>query len=309
MKTYEGLVILGAPRSGTTLLRRLLNAHPQVACPGETNLLAACARFLHGETTPHGVEFGVVAGLRSLGIEEPALLERMRDFALGFLRDYAQAQGKPVWAEKSAFSSFHLDEVERLIGEHARFIVIVRHGLDVVCSLDEFVDKVGGFPPDLHDYVRNHPYPHEAYAAAWRDLTNALFDFTARHSENAHQLRYEDLVEDPEAEMRSLCEFAELPWEDSLIAQALAESADGGFGDWKTYARNSIDDRSVGRWQSLPDPMIRHLAGICNDTLERCGYDPVHADQSASDAGHRYELGMLLQRLKSGDSGASEPQE
>ena len=48
---YEGIIVLGAPRSGTTLTQRLLAAHPQIACPPETYLLRACSRFLHEEKT------------------------------------------------------------------------------------------------------------------------------------------------------------------------------------------------------------------------------------------------------------------
>ena len=57
-----GVAIVGFPRSGTTLLRRLLNAHPDLDAPGESYLLSACARFVHGDRVIDGVEAGGAAG-------------------------------------------------------------------------------------------------------------------------------------------------------------------------------------------------------------------------------------------------------
>src|SRR5262249_42673199 len=106
---HDGIIVMGAPRSGTTLLRRILDAHPDIACPGETNLLAACARFLHSETIAEGVDIGVLAGLEFAGFAEDAVLEALREFAFGFHREYAKRQGKPRWACKTAFDVFYWD--------------------------------------------------------------------------------------------------------------------------------------------------------------------------------------------------------
>ena len=66
----QGIVILGMPRSGTTLLRRLLDVHPAICCPPETNLLGAAARFLREETFAGGMAIGVLSGLSFAGIAE-----------------------------------------------------------------------------------------------------------------------------------------------------------------------------------------------------------------------------------------------
>src|SRR4051794_475101 len=87
MSAYDGVVILGFPRSGTTLLRRLLNAHPALCCPPETNVLNACGRFLAEHDIARGLKIGAVAGLAYSGIPEADVLGRLRALAFGLFAD------------------------------------------------------------------------------------------------------------------------------------------------------------------------------------------------------------------------------
>jgi protein-tyrosine sulfotransferase len=108
---YEGIVVLGVPRSGTTLVRRLLNAHPRIACPPETNLLSAAARFLAEQRFAGGLSVGVIPGLDFAGFSEAEVLERFREFLFSFWREIARRAGKARWAEKTAVDVFHLDAI------------------------------------------------------------------------------------------------------------------------------------------------------------------------------------------------------
>ena len=141
---HAGIIILGHPRSGTTLLRRLLGRHPNIACPGETHILSACARFLHTEETADGVDLGVLAGLYYAGFSDEDVLTKLREFAFSFPQDYAKRESKTRWAEKTAFDSFYIDEIEKFCGNHAYFIGMVRHGLDVAVSTKEVVGRASG---------------------------------------------------------------------------------------------------------------------------------------------------------------------
>ncbi|PRQ06551.1 sulfotransferase family protein [Enhygromyxa salina] len=304
MSGKPGIVVLGSPRSGTTLLRRLLDAHPNIACPPETYLLSAAARFLHADQFAAGLRIGVLDGLSFAGFEEAEVLARLRGLTFGFLRDYAERVGKPRWAEKTAFDAFHLAEIRRLCEGHVKFICIQRHGLDVAVSLRDLVDKTGGYVQELHDYVRRYPEPLEAMARAWIDTATAIAEL-ADSSEDAISLRYEDLSADPAAQMQRVFEFLDEPWDDELVGRALAGTGQVGFGDWKTYARSSVDRSSVDRWRSLPEPVQVKLAQICNPTLERLGYARIESDDDEDDADaarRRYEFGLLLNRMKNEDS-------
>lgn len=294
----SGIVVLGSPRSGTTLLRRLLDEHSNIACPPETYVLSGAARFLHEEKFAQGLRIGSLFGLSYAGFEESEVLERLRSFAFGFFEDHAKARGKTRWAEKTAFDAFHVPAIRKLCEGHVRFICVHRHGLDVASSLVELVQRSGGYVEELHRYLSRYPQPLEAFVRAWVDTAGAIEDL-AQEDEGALSIRYEDLVSDPQSTFRKVLDFVEEPWEDGLIERALGSSERVGFGDWKTYAKAAIDTSSVGRWKTLPQATQKHLAEICNPLLKRLGYDAVdNVDEDDEDARRRYELGLLLGRLK-----------
>jgi protein-tyrosine sulfotransferase len=296
----EGTIILGAPRSGTTLLRRLIDAHPNIACPGETNVFSACGRFLRSERIAEGVGIGVLDGLGYAGFSTGEVLTRLRELAFSFHRDYAKRQRKPRWASKTAFDAFYIDEIEQLCGDSAFFVCIQRHGLDVACSIEELCNKNGAYLKELHDYVVRYPRILEAFAHVWVDLAQSIDAFVKRHPDNAVLVKYEDLLAQPDETMARIMARIGEEWDPALVGRALEKREGIGLGDWKTYGRESLDPSSVGRWKKLSRDTISRLAGICNATLKLCGYDPieVEADRNPKEARRRYEVGLLLQGLK-----------
>ena len=294
--------MLGAPRSGTTLLRRLLDAHPAIACPGETFLLKSAARFLKGETIGHGVDYGVLGGLEAAGFCGEEVRARLRQMTFGFLEDIADRAGKPRWATKTAVDSFYLDEIDGLFGEHAYFVCVIRHGLDVIASMKEFSDEMQGYIEELHRYVRRYPRPLEAFAHAWVDVTGGLQSFAFRHPGNAVLIRYEELVRDPEATLRPVMELVGETWDQRMIEAPFQAARVDGIGDWKAYKRGSIDDSSVRRWRNLPAGAVDQVAGIVGPTLQACGYPPIEPTPD-DETKRKQELAKML--MSAGRGGES----
>jgi len=301
----EGIIIIGTPRSGTTLLRRLVDAHPHIACPGETNVFTACGRFLRSERISESVGIGVLDGLGYAGFSTGEVLTRLREFAFSFHRDYARRQDKPRWAAKTAFDAFYLREIEQLCGAQAAFVCIQRHGLDVACSIQELCNKNGGYLRELHEYIVRHPMMLEAFAHVWVDLSQAIDAFAKRHAENAILVKYEDLTVQPDRTMTQIMQFLGEAWEPGFVERALRKREGVGLGDWKTYGFTSVDASSVGRWKELSRDTISRLAAICNATLTLCGYDAVQLEpeRSPEETRRRYEVGVLLQGLKAKSEG------
>jgi protein-tyrosine sulfotransferase len=297
--SFEGLIVLGSPRSGTTLMRRILDAHPEIACPGETNVFTGCARFLQSETLAEGVDVGVLSGLQFAGFPEKEVLDRLREFALGFFREFASKSGKRLWAAKTAFDIFYLPTIEKLCTGHTRFLCIQRHGLDVACSLKDLCDTNGVYLSELHEYIKRHPRPLEAFCHVWVDLNRSLRDFAERHPHDALLLRYEDLVANPEPMLRRIADFAGVAWDEQWVEKAMHKSSDIGLGDWKTYTKSTVSTESVGRWKSLSAYTVSMMGRICNPMLELSGYEPVpvEAERTTEDARRRYELGLRLKTM------------
>jgi hypothetical protein len=283
-----------------------LDAHPNIACPGETGLFSACARFLRSDEIAEGVKIGVRTGLSYAGFSEDEVLDRVRELAFSFHRDHALRQKKARWAEKTAFDAFHLAEIEALCGDHAYFVCVQRHALDMACSLVELCDKNGVYLPELHEYIKRYPQPLHAFAHVWVDLTTAIRAFANRHPENAILIRYEDLVSEPEATLRSILAFIGEDWAGDLIHSAVKHRENLGLGDWKTYSKDSVEKTSVSRWKQLSRSTVTKLGAIVNPLLVESGYEPVPTEGASPGdevARRRYELGLAVNAIKRGPAG------
>jgi hypothetical protein len=299
--SYEGIVVLGVPRSGTTLVRRLLDAHPRICCPPETQLLSACSRFLEEAQFAGGLATGAVSGLGFSGYSREDVLGRLREFAFAFFREIAARAGKPRWAEKTAQDVFHLDAIEALCGARCRYVCVVRHGLDVACSIAELSAKMQRVLPELHEYLKRHAVPLEAYARAWIDGNERLLAFAQAHPDWCLQSRYEDLLADPATELARVLDFlGESEPTAPLLQRAFAKIPAPGLGDWKVYETQGVQGDSVGRYRSLDDWTLGHLAAIANPMLQRLGYAAVTPPKTASAeaARHAYELGRAVVALQ-----------
>lgn len=277
MSSYEGVVVLGVPRSGTTLLRRLLQAHPRIACPPETNLLSAASRFLEEQRFAGGLSVGVVPGLHFSGFQEDEVLDRFREFLFSFWRDIALRSGKARWAEKTAVDVFHIDAIERLCGDRCRYVALFRHPLDVVCSMKELSDKMESHLPEIYAYIRRRPATYEALAEAWLDGNVRLLRFADDHPDWVVRLRYEDLTHDPVGALTRIFEFLDEPADVPAILGSLGRAEAVGLGDWKTYDRGEVSERSVGRYRSLSPWTVERLAPIVSDLMARLDYDPIRS--------------------------------
>ncbi|WP_444917973.1 sulfotransferase family protein [Microbulbifer sp. JMSA003] len=296
MNNKQGITILGHPRSGTTLLRRILNSHPHIASPPETHLFSSCARFIDADLTADGVDMGVLSGLNFAGFNDDDVLEELREFAFGFLNRFSRRQGKRRWAEKTAFDIFYLDAIEKILNDKVFYLGIIRHPLDVAASSVEFCNAAGVYPDVMHRYIKNFPRPVEAFVNSWVDTTESLLSLGERQEGNCLIVRYEDLVTDTEEVLRQILEVLGEPYDATIMSGGLSKSDIIGFSDHKSYQRSTIDGASITKWKNLPSPLVSELADKLNPLLELCGYASLEVGDliSPESARRRYVHSLMV---------------
>jgi hypothetical protein len=198
MTTFTGPIfpfLIGCSRSGTTLLRAMLDAHPQLAVPPESHFaLAPDGRALRRALRRE-------PWFRHWGIEAPDLggLE-VADAVRAVFAAYAAAHGKPRYADKTPHYVSHLPLLGKRFPE-ARFVHVVRDGRDVALSLLE----VPWGPDDVEGAARH-----------WRRRVLEGRD-AGLGPDRYREVRYEALVADPERELRALAAWLELPYDAAML--------------------------------------------------------------------------------------------
>ncbi len=264
------LKILGFPRSGTSLLQRLLSAHPDIHCPPETYVFAGCARMIR-ESRGEGPDLGMLTGLSFAGFEPAEVIARVRNFGFSFLEEATARAGKPVWAEKSAFDIFDLPEIETLLTGHCRFVCVVRHPLDVIASMKDLGDQMGQIVPEMRPWLARHENYYVAWAAAWADMTRDLLALHHRLGADSLLYRYEDLTADPARELRRITDFAGLPPFESDDPRP--DTGQIGLGDWKIFGTSKVEHGAVQRWRrSLPKSSALQALDIVAPLMDELGY-------------------------------------
>jgi hypothetical protein len=195
------ILVVGCPRSGTSLVRDLLRAHGRITFPHETRTLPRLLA-VHGDPRDDAAarrlasDLVAASGVRRWGLElDVRSLEHHRSFG-AMVRDvfaaWAAAQGKPRWGEKTPQYALHLPAMERIF-PGAQVVHVIRDPRAVTASL---LGRPWG------------PATVRGAAAAWRDTVGAARrDGLRLGPERYHELRYESLVQHPEAVLRELCAF------------------------------------------------------------------------------------------------------
>ena len=203
--------IVGVTRSGTTLLRLMLDAHPQLTIPPETHFLPKAIRTAAEDgARPKVVLKAIVEHRRwnDFDLDRGELLQRLRQLRplepTGAIRAfyglYAEQRGKRRWGDKTPGYQTKMLRIARALPE-ARFIHVIRDGRDVVLSQRDKADT---------------PTPIDVAAKRWRQRVKG----TRRRAEGLEhylEVRYEELVERPEETLRAVCEFIELDYDPVML--------------------------------------------------------------------------------------------
>lgn len=298
----ELALIVGAARSGTTLTRLVLDAHPEIGCPAEAGVPALMSHMLRlwmtvdagvgGARQSDATDPGVAAAdarvkdageadVQSLEKSERDPLERVPDEArrwvrravLEAMRRYTRRGGKRIYVDKSLDSVYHLPLVNGLF-PGTRSVLLFRHVMDTVASGIEASPwgfSAYGYAP----YVQASPGNSvAALANYWLQHVTAALRWEQRHSESCLRVRYEDLVLRPEQTVAAIQAFLGVAEDLSTIDRALRRPPPRGPGDYKVGHTQVVHASSIGHGKRVPVGMLPPgLLAAVSERLEELGYE------------------------------------
>jgi len=276
--------VVGVARSGTTLLRLMLDAHPALAIPPETGFVPAIAELTEQGGMLRERFLAVVLGAETwpdLALTPAALraaLEAIEPFTAAaglraLYRLYAGRFGKARWGDKTPLYCTALDRIRRVLPE-ARFVHIIRDGRDVALSLGGLWFAPGRDPETLARHWRSQIDAARAQGAGRPDYL---------------EVRYEALVEHPRRELARVCEFLALPYDVCMER-------------WHEGARERLSEHG-DRFRADGSLVISHAERLRN---QRFAMQPLAPDrvfrwrrEMDADSVSRFELeaGDLLEAL------------
>ena len=270
------LFIVGNDRSGTTMLRLILDAGPEVAIPPESMILTDYGAVWEGgelgdpDTAARfaaEVWFHPKIALWKLSGPPPAVppgldhADAYRFVMEAPFRAYAAQAGKVRWGDKTPHYVHHIGALLE-VWPAARFVILVRDGRDVALS------------------VARMPFgPNNAWAAAswWARGIRAGQRAQAEHPDAVMTVRYEDLVSDPQRWVPEVCAFTGLEFTPEMLAIEKADRKKivADQTGWFPGLFDGIHTSASGRWsREMPERDQRIFAALAGAELAACGYDP-----------------------------------
>jgi hypothetical protein len=259
---FAPIVVGGCGRSGTTLLRLMLDSHRRICCGPESSLFRRRAVDTRWLADRFGFAHAEVRALFEAAASRP-------DFIEAFAALCMRKAGKARWAEKTPRNIGRVGEIFRCFPE-SRFVHVLRDGRDVACS--------------LRTHPRHKVVDGELVATGVRKPIAGCARRWVRDIESSRRwwgdprfltVRYEDLVLDPRPALQRVMSLVGEDWDEAMLAHAGATSP---FRDATRFAQNpealdAVSTASLGRWRRDLDQRDRRIfKRVAGALLVELGY-------------------------------------
>ena len=282
--------IVSPARSGSTLLRYVLDAHPDIVSPAELNLSAL---LLHAADTWHRAhewQDTTDPGAEAQGMAEPGTEPRassgtpLSPDALRWatkivneiMADLARSAGASVFVDKSLVTVDQLPIVASCYPK-AYYIFLYRYPLDMIASgieASRWGFSAFGFAPYIAAVPGNFV---GGLANYWIDKVSRMLEFERTCTVAHARIYYELLCDDPVTTVSDLLEFLGLPPVSGIIERAFESDHAVGPGDYKIDFTKSVKTDSVGRGSTLPWLLRPEQAKRIDELLAELDYPALEA--------------------------------
>lgn len=237
--------LIGSPRSGSTLLARMLGAHSAVHAPAEPHLVTPLTHlgyFARVDAAPYDpiiTEQAMRELVTALPRGEADYLDAMRALTDTLYGKLLAASGRDVLLDKTPAYALVLDFLVQLYPQ-AKYVVLTRHPMAIWSSF------VQSFFDGDHEAAHRHNPLLERYVPA-------IARFVRERPVPFVHVQYERLVREPEAGLQQICAHLGIPFEPGMVEYGREPGAGGaaarGLGDPVTVAKETRPTtKSVARW-------------------------------------------------------------
>lgn len=252
------IIVGGFYRSGTSLLRRMLDSHSRIHCPPEIKFFKD---FYGDYINDHLSHVRFFSTARSIGLSDDELL---KIYGRAFIESHklaAKKQGKKRWADKNPENLLVLNDWYELLDGKMFLIFLVRNPLDTIASLLEI------------EFPRTIPSDFQEKVNLLCNYVNKGLFFCKNHPEITFFLKYEDLVIRPREKLLELFNFVGEKFEDRVLTDFVSESRGKGIEDPKICNERNIHTKSINRWKTdLTDDQISFILDRCASIIKELGY-------------------------------------
>ncbi len=268
----QPIFVLSCNRAGSTLLRFILDTHPEIYCPPELFLGQAAhsmGTFLSGLEGWDSFQETAGKFLVAEAVRRP-----LRAFLDGRLAAYAAGQGKRLWCEKTPNNVYHLKLLDTLYPE-AKYVCLHRHGLDVVASA---MRMAGRIPAIQRSIYQNAGHALTGTIRWWCEMTREVLDFEREHPGRCLRIRYEDMVADPGPTLAPVFSFLGVAWDERMLDAVFSSEHAPGHEDPNIRFTNRIHRESLGTGADLPlEEVPDEVLADLRRFLSELGYPEVNA--------------------------------
>lgn len=282
----ENLIfIISQPRSGSTLLQRILAGHPSVLASAETWLMlhplyGLRANGLNAEYEASWARTGITEFLDHYAKGSDTYDEGIRSFGNTIYTAALEQAGKTLFIDKTPRYYYVAKDLYRIFPK-AKFIFLLRNPMAVLASeLDTYVNSNLPFLSEFADDLIKAP--------------TSILEAIDQIGDDAIVIRYEEFAKAPEQSARKLCDQLGIEFFDGMLDYSKTPAPIGKMNDPVGIHRDTTThQKSIDKWEALRDnPQHRHFALSYLDELGR---------QTMSDYGYSFDkIKAVLEKVEKG---------
>ncbi|CAB3402991.1 unnamed protein product [Caenorhabditis bovis] len=254
------IFIGGVPRSGTTLMRAMLDAHPDVRCGEETRVIPRILG-LRSQWKKSEKEWN---RLQQAGVTNDVINAAVSSFIMQVIVGHGEVA--PRLCNKDPFTMKYATYLKEIF-PNAKYLLMVRDGRATVHSIISRKITITGF--DLNDFRQ--------CMQKWNSAMETMIDQCNAVGDRCLRVNYELLVLHPEAQMRKILEFLDIPWNSNVLHHEQLIGKDISLSNVERSSDQVVKPvnlDALSKWVGkIPEDVVRDMDEIA-PMLKKLGYDP-----------------------------------